>query len=83
MGHPQAATAKDIEGNHLGDSMAKLYQVLRAARTFPVVEDPALDGQYPKLWDLPSWNAILQDPDNTPHVRARTPTPRDEASRVL
>jgi hypothetical protein len=59
----RALTPVETTGNVLGDFGAKYFMTMLEAEKFPIAESSAPSGRYPKVWDLPSWKAILDRPD--------------------
>eukprot|EP00974_Lingulodinium_polyedra_P023875 2310906-Lingulodinium_polyedra.AAC.1 len=62
-GDPARRTDSEERGNAIGSFHARLFGAVVDAGKFAVCEDPAPDGAYPKLWDLPGWQALLQRAD--------------------
>ena len=66
---PQGGTGgvplKPVEeiGNMLGDMSAELFVSVMETGGFPLAESTAKSSRYPKMWDLPKWQAILARPD--------------------
>ena len=56
-------TDSEIEGNLLSKVEAELFLAGLETGAFPVAESTARSGRYPKMWDLPWWQAILARPD--------------------
>ena len=53
----------EVVGNTLGNVAAELFLSALETGAFPIAESTAKSGRYPKMWDLPSWQAILARPD--------------------
>eukprot|EP00435_Cladocopium_sp_Y103_P056630 s604_g19.t1 len=58
---PLAATEE--QGTQLSRVGARLFLKALETGNFPVVESSAPSGRYPKQWDLPEWQAILERED--------------------
>ena len=54
---------KEVEGNVFADFAAELFVKALDNGAFPLAESSGPSGRYPKMWDLPSWQAILKRPD--------------------
>ena len=65
LGGANGQPLKEVEmvGNTLGNVAAELFLSALETGAFPVAESTAKSGRYPKMWDLPSWQAILARPD--------------------
>ena len=58
---PMAFT--ETVGNTLSEFGALYFETLLDAGGFPICESSGRSGRYPKQWDLPCWQRILQRPD--------------------
>ena len=54
---------KEEMGNCLAEFEAKLFEKALERGHFPVAESSGRSGRYPKMWNLPCWQKILQRPD--------------------
>ena len=58
-----APTAKEAIGNTLSLYGARLFEAALQRGHFPIAESSGVSGRYPKQWNLPAWQKILQRPD--------------------
>lgn len=49
---------KEVEGNTFADFAAEVFVNALDNGAFPLAESSGPSGRYPKMWDLPSWQAI-------------------------
>ena len=56
-------TFTELSGNQLSEFGALYFETLLDAGGFPVCESSGRSGRYPKQWDLPCWQRVLQRPD--------------------
>ena len=54
---------REQDGNALSTFAAEVFVTALESGSFPVCESSAASGRYPKQWDLPCWQAILQRDD--------------------
>ena len=66
--HPEGGdgrplTAREEEGNRLSEFGANYFTAMLDGGGFPFAESSGGSGRYPKQWDLPCWQKVLQRPD--------------------
>ena len=54
---------KEAMGNCLAEFEAKICEKALEKGHFPIAESSGRSGRYPKMWNLPCWQRILQRPD--------------------
>ena len=62
-GDPVNAKEVEIQGNKAADAAALLFETALDCCMFPILENTAPTGRYPKIWDYGRFPAILARPD--------------------
>jgi hypothetical protein len=62
-GDPARLSASEATGNAIATFTAQLFLEVLNAGKLPIVENPAPDGRYPSMWDMPCWKQILSRKD--------------------
>ena len=53
-------TEAEVKGNAMAEFAAQLFEACLRTGKMVLCENPAPDGRYPKIWDLPCWQRLLQ-----------------------
>ena len=56
-------TSSEAAGNCMSEFGATLFEVSLMNNGFPIAESSGPSGRYPKQWNLPAWQRLLQRPD--------------------
>ena len=62
-GFPGPLQLTEAQGNTLGEFAADFFELMLDSGGFPVAESSGTSARYPKMWDLPRWQAILARDD--------------------
>ena len=60
---PHGITEQEQMGNTMSEFGATLFEISMLHNGFPIAESSGPSGRYPKQWNLPAWQRLLQRPD--------------------